>query len=607
MLTENDFKLIEKQASKLYSDLELEIIQEIAERISSVGYANTVVYNDAQILQEMGTLYEDIIAMVAKHTDKSYSQIYSIFQEAGIKSLKYDDTIYKLAGLSPKGISVSMEQLLAATAKKTYNNLNNLTMTTANTAQIQFLKAMNKAYMEVSTGVKSYSTSIIDTIKEISSQGAYVEYPSGAHRSLESAVRTNIITSVNQTSGKLQELRAEEMEWDLVEVSAHSGARPEHAEWQGKVYSLKGKTRGYKTLEEGCDYGRVTGLCGANCRHTFFPYYKGSVRTYTNQELNELKNEKVEYNGQLISKYDASQIQRKMERNIRKNKKDIAGLQGILTSNIKDSKLIEETKTKLANTQVKLKQNNSILNDFVKQTGFRKDSSRLVVGNVTKEVKDASVTLRKVTNDTVESLEKTKIKYNPVQKLKKELSVDEIIEKISGGDETNGACSSLAFTYIGNKNGFDVLDFRGGESQNFFSNKSNILKMCDDLKIKYELELNYNDTLGAMSLLKKVEEGKTYYLGTGEHASIIRKENGKIQYLELQDKVDNGFKQFTNKTLKTRFGCKQTHSLQGIKYKAKNLLIDVNEFTDKKEFTEILGYINTQENQQMKGVQGNVK
>ena len=93
MLTENDFKLIEKQASKLYGDLELEIIQEIAERIASVGYANTVVYNDAEILQEMGTLYEDVILMVAEHSEKSYSQIYSIFQEAGIKSLKYDDTI----------------------------------------------------------------------------------------------------------------------------------------------------------------------------------------------------------------------------------------------------------------------------------------------------------------------------------------------------------------------------------------------------------------------------------------------------------------------------------------------------------------------------------
>ena len=251
-------------------------------------------------------------------------------------------------------------------------------MTTATTSQSQFINAMNKAYMEVSTGVKSYSTSIIDTIKEISNQGAYVEYPSGAHRSLESAVRTNIITSVNQTSGKLQELRAEEMEWDLVEVSAHSGARPEHAEWQGKVYSLRGETKGYKTLEEGCDYGRVTGLCGANCRHTFFPYYKGSVRTYTNQELYELKNEKVEYNGQLISKYDASQIQRKMERNIRQNKKDIAGLQGILASNNSDID-IEQTRKNLKIATNNLRTNNSTLNDFVKQTGFRKENTRLVI------------------------------------------------------------------------------------------------------------------------------------------------------------------------------------------------------------------------------------
>lgn len=378
MLTENDFKLIEKQASKLYGDLELEIIQEIAERIASVGYANTVVYNDAEILQEMGTLYEDIISMVAEQSEKSYSEIYSIFKEAGIKSLKYDDTIYKLAGLSPKGLSKSMEQLLSATARKTNNNLNNLTMTTAATSQTQFLNGMNKAYMEVSTGVKSYSTSIIDTIKEISNQGAYVEYPSGAHRSLESAVRTNIITSVNQTSGKLQELRAEEMDWDLVEVSAHGGARPEHAEWQGKVYSLRGETKGYKTLEEGCDYGRVTGLCGANCRHTFFPYYKGSIRTYTNQELYELKNEKVEYNGQLISKYDASQIQGKMERNIRQNKKDIAGLQGILASNNSDID-IEQTRKNLKIATNNLRTNNSTLNDFVKQTGFRKENTRLVI------------------------------------------------------------------------------------------------------------------------------------------------------------------------------------------------------------------------------------
>ena len=211
MLTSQDFNILEKQASKLYGDLEFEIIQEIAERIANVGYANTVVHNDVVILQEMGVLYQDVIDMVARYNETNIGQIEDIFKEAGIKSLKRDDTIYKIAGLNPKELNDSMVQLLEATARKTHNNLKNLTMTTATTSQNQFLNAMNKAYLEVSTGVKSYSQSIVDTIKEISKQGAYIEYPSGQHRSMESAVRMNILTSVNQTSGKLQELRAEEL------------------------------------------------------------------------------------------------------------------------------------------------------------------------------------------------------------------------------------------------------------------------------------------------------------------------------------------------------------------------------------------------------------
>lgn len=398
MLIESDFKLIEKEAIKLFGDLELEIIQEIAERIANVGYANTVVNNNTAILQEMGVLYEDIIGMVASYNESSASQIRKIFEDAGIKTLKRDDTIYKLAGLNPKGLNPSMIQLLSATARNTHNNLSRLTLTTANTSQIQFLKAMNKAYMEVSTGVKSYSQSIIDTVKEISNQGAYIEYPSGQHRSIESAVRTNIITSVNQTSGRLQELRAEEMQWDLVEVSAHGGARPEHAEWQGKVYSLKGLTKGYKTLEEGCDYGSITGLCGVNCRHTFFPYYRGSTKIFTNKELTNLKNEKVQYNGEIISKYEASQIQRKMERQLRQDKKDIAGLQGILAGNIKDNKLIEDTRTTFSRKSLTYKAHQRQLEDFLKQTSFKKDDARVYIGNYNKETKTQIANVTKIVN-----------------------------------------------------------------------------------------------------------------------------------------------------------------------------------------------------------------
>ena len=281
MLTEKDFKEIEKQASKLYGDLELEIIEEIAERIANVGYANTVVLNDIAIAQEMGILYQDIIEMVAKYNNASASQIKEIFETAGANSLKLDDKIYKKAGLNPKGLSTSMLQLLESTARKTHNNLSNLTMTTATTTQQQFYKAINKAYLETSTGVKSYSQCILDAVKDISSQGAYIEYPSGQHRSIESAVRMNILTGVNQTSGRLQLMRADEMNWDLMELSAHGGARPEHAEWQGKIVSRSGQA-GYLNLDD-IGYGTATGFQGVNCRHTWYPYLRGSTRTYTDK------------------------------------------------------------------------------------------------------------------------------------------------------------------------------------------------------------------------------------------------------------------------------------------------------------------------------------
>ena len=96
MITPEQWKIIEKKANNLYNQLELEIIEEIAERISNVGYANTVVLNDVLIAQEMGLMYEDIINLVAKYNNTSASQIQEIFETAGVKSLEYDDKIYKL-------------------------------------------------------------------------------------------------------------------------------------------------------------------------------------------------------------------------------------------------------------------------------------------------------------------------------------------------------------------------------------------------------------------------------------------------------------------------------------------------------------------------------
>ena len=378
MLNEQDFIRIERQANQIYSDLELEIIEEISTRIANFGYANTVVLNDIKIAQEMGMLYQDIVTLVAKYNNTSYEEINKIFTEASETSLNYDDEIYKEAGLNPTPLnkSESIIQTMNATIERTAGNLQNLCMTTANTAQTQFYNSINMAYMEVSTGVKSYTQAIIDTIKNLSSKGAIITYPSGAKRSLESAVRANIVTAINQNCGKLQELRADEMGWDLMELTAHSGARPEHAHWQGKIVSRSGK-KGYLSLRD-IGYGEVTGFKGINCRHDWYPYYKGSARTYTQKELNKWKNEKVEYNGKKISKYEATQKQRAFERKIRQDKKDLKAQQAILTGNNKDID-IEQVQAEIRNIKATQKDHNAQLNDFLKQTGLQKDNSRLVI------------------------------------------------------------------------------------------------------------------------------------------------------------------------------------------------------------------------------------
>ena len=385
MLTEQDFIRIEKQAIQIYQNLELEIIEEIATRVANFGYANTVVLNDIKIAQEMGFLYQDIVRLVAEYNNTSYEKVAEIFNQAGAQTLKFDDKIYTEAGLNPLPInqSPSMVQILNSTIEKTAGNLQNLVMTTAINSQTAFYNAMNTAYMEVSTGAKSYSQSILDSIKKLADTGGYITYPSGRQMSIESAVRMNIITGVNQTCGKLQELRADELGWDLMELTAHGGARPSHAEWQGKIVSRTGQ-KGYLSLDD-IGYGTATGFKGINCRHDWHPYHKGSTRSYTQEQLNSWKNEKVTYNGKKISKYDATQIQRRMERQIRADKKELVSYQALLNSNNKDLD-IDIIQNKFNITSNKLKQKERLLNDFLAETEMNRDKNREYVAGINRSL-----------------------------------------------------------------------------------------------------------------------------------------------------------------------------------------------------------------------------
>ena len=240
--------------------------------------------------------------------------------------------------------------------------------------------------------------------------------------------------------------------------------------------------------------------------------------------------------------------------------------------------------------------------------------------DTTKEVTEESEFLKR--------LKTWGIQYNEVQDNSRKLSENEIIEKLGGGDMTAGSCSSLTFAYAGQHAGYDVLDFRGGESCSFFSKTLNIKEIASLPNVKSVIVKNTNDFIAVNEVIKNMVANKDYILSTGKHNAIIRKNNdGILQYLELQSSSENGWTDFERDyvmykgwagyertvhrtmdyTLKNRFGCQKSHSVYGEKMEVSTMLIDVESLRDNDEFKEILGYINTNVNEQKKGKSGSVK
>lgn len=201
------------------------------------------------------------------------------------------------------------------------------------------------------------------------------------------------------------------------------------------------------------------------------------------------------------------------------------------------------------------------------------------------------------------------VEYNPVTDHAKKLTESEIIAALSGGDMTKGSCASVGLAYIGQKMGWNVLDFRDGESRRMFSG-SGFLKSLSEMHGMKALTADGASSMTvANRLVKMCEPGKEYYLSVGRHAAIVRKtDNGVLQYLELQSKNRSGWTDFDGNpryTLKTRFGCTQTSSAASLY----DFMLDITEsdFTSSDDFRTLMGFINTEEKAQRKGQHGTIK
>ena len=205
------------------------------------------------------------------------------------------------------------------------------------------------------------------------------------------------------------------------------------------------------------------------------------------------------------------------------------------------------------------------------------------------------------------ALEEAKVGRLEVKKLEKKYTEEEIIDRICGDDNTDGSCSSLAFSYIANKGGYDVKDFKGGKSQDIFASPNHIRNIAELENVDGYSIRKYNDFDSAKELFSKIVDGKEYYFSCGKHAAIVRKKEKGFEYLELQDVSDKGFHPLTTSVLKERFKLQKSHTVHGIKWEALSTLIESESLYKNKDFIDLMAYINTADDSQLKGVGGGKK
>lgn len=318
-------------------------------------------------------------------TDACAEQVKVLFEDAGVKTVEIDNEVYREAGEVPVDIrqSDSMRQVLEAGYRKTLGLLDNLTSTMPSAGQRMYINACNNAYMKVTSGAFSYQEAVKQAVHDVAALGLkIIYYDSGHTDKLDVAVRRAVLTGVGQTCREIGKMNAEENGCDLMEISAHAGARPEHAVWQGQLVDLTGRRvgeiiDGKRVLSlDDIGYGSITGFGGVNCRHDWYPYFEGfSTPLYTEEHLKELNARDIEYNGEKYTEYEITQMQRKGERKVRELKRRCVTYDEAV-KNAPDDSIKAAMQKKYQDSAVKLKAAEQKLKDFCTATGQDRDKFR---------------------------------------------------------------------------------------------------------------------------------------------------------------------------------------------------------------------------------------
>lgn len=327
-----------------------------------------------EVLQEAGYLREDIEKEIAKHTGLMQTEVAEAMEDAGVTALDYDHAVYKDAGLNPAPLTESphLIRLMQRNYEATMGEWVNFTRTTADACQQQFIQACDKAYSMVASGASGYGQAYADAIRELVQDGVYVTYPSGHTDTIETATLRCIRTGVSQSTAAITDARMEEMDWDIILVSSHLGARvtdrsdfTNHSWWQGKFYSKSGKDSRFPPFSV-CGMGNVQGIHGANCRHQHGPG-DGEFNPYDQYDSKE--NRKA---------YETQQRQRTMERRIRDSKRKCMGLkEAVDQAGTPEGKAMVEAEYQKQSAL--LQKRNEAYNKFCEDNDLKKRNERITI------------------------------------------------------------------------------------------------------------------------------------------------------------------------------------------------------------------------------------
>ena len=400
MLTPDYFYGKSDKLVEMYQELEDWIIKDIAMRLMKSGELSGTSDRELWKLQQMGLHNTEIVKRISQVTGKSRDEVRRLLRDSVMTSFSDDaDVLEKLMDIQTPLQNNAAIMAMNAEMMKTFGELSNLTRTTMMQTQTDLLNMLNEVDYRVASGMQSYSSEVCEVLDRYAQSGVVIDYPTGARRSLEAAVRCCIVTSMNQTAAQVTNQYIAQGGIEYVLVSAHMGARhdkkhPEglqsHDHWQGKVYKIVGRDEDTPNLLEATGYsidpatgqGKVVnplGLHGYNCRHSHKPWDKSLRNPYVDADGNPQID--VHESQEL---YEKQQQQRGMERAIRQTKRELLAkqqeLNGIAETDVKE--MLQPQYDQLA---YKLRMQNKKYHEYCEANDLQTQADRIKVAGFKKK------------------------------------------------------------------------------------------------------------------------------------------------------------------------------------------------------------------------------